>query len=49
MAEVTWPASAVTHAAAADQTGVLAGYTRMEAAVPVDGAKKFVRVSATEN
>jgi autotransporter-associated beta strand protein len=49
MAEVSWPASAVTPAAAADQSGVLAGYTRMEAAVPVDGAKKFVRVSGIEN
>lgn len=49
MAEVSWPASAVTPAAAADQTGVLAGYTRMEAAVPVDGAKKFLRVNGTEN
>jgi autotransporter-associated beta strand protein len=49
MTEVPWPASAVAPAAAADQTGVPADYTRMEAAVPVAGAKKFVRVSGTEN
>ena len=49
MIEVPWPASAVTPAAAADQTGVPADYTRMEATVPVDAARKFLRVSGTEN
>jgi fibronectin-binding autotransporter adhesin len=49
MSEVPWPASAVTPAAAGDQTGVPTDYTRMEAAVPVDGVKKFIRVNATEN
>jgi fibronectin-binding autotransporter adhesin len=49
MTEVPWPASAVVPAAAGDQTGVPTDYTRMEAAVPVDGAKKFLRVSGVEN
>ncbi|MCW1923642.1 autotransporter-associated beta strand repeat-containing protein [Luteolibacter arcticus] len=49
LTEVLWPASGVTPAVATDQNGVPADYTRMEATVPVDGAKKFVRVSGTEN
>ncbi|MCW1887120.1 autotransporter-associated beta strand repeat-containing protein [Luteolibacter flavescens] len=49
MAGASWAASGVTPAAAADQTGVPAGYTRMEAIVPIDGGRKFVRVSGTEN
>jgi autotransporter-associated beta strand protein len=42
-----WGTSAVTPAAATDQAGVPAGYTRMTAVVPVDSAKKFVRVQGT--
>ncbi|WP_341404535.1 beta strand repeat-containing protein [Luteolibacter soli] len=49
MTEVTWPVSGVTPAAAVDQSGVPVDYTRMEATVPVAGARKFVRVSGTEN
>jgi autotransporter-associated beta strand protein len=49
MSEVPWPASGVAPAAAADQTGVPADYTRMEAVIPVAGTKKFVRVSGVEN
>lgn len=44
-----WPASGIAVADAADQTGVPANYTRKEAVVPVDSARKFVRVSATES
>lgn len=49
MTEVSWPASGVTPAGAADQSGVPTDYTRMEAVIPVAGAKKFVRVSGAEN
>ena len=44
-----WPASAITVGDAADQTGVPANYTRKEAVVPVDSARKFVRVNGTES
>jgi fibronectin-binding autotransporter adhesin len=44
-----WPVSAIDPVLAADQGGAPANYDRMEAAVPIDGAKKFVRVSGVED
>lgn len=44
-----WPVSAVIPAAAADQSGVPSGYDRMEAILPIGGARKFVRVSGIED
>ena len=46
--DTAWPASAITVSDAADQTAVPANYTRKEAIVPIDSARKFVRVNATE-
>jgi hypothetical protein len=45
----TWSTAAVTPAAAADQTGVATGYTRMQAVIPVGSGRDFFRVSGTEN
>jgi len=47
--ELAWPASAVPVADAADQGGVPSNYTRKEAQVPIDTARKFVRVNGTES
>ncbi len=45
----SWVPSAVTPANAADQSGLYsADYVRKEATIPVDAAKKFIRVKATE-
>ena len=44
-----WPVSAVIPALAADQSGAPVSYDRMEAIVPISGAKKFVRVSGEED
>lgn len=49
MAETPWPASGVTPAVAADQSGVPADYLRMEATVPINGSAKFLRVSSSED
>ncbi len=49
MAEIPWPASGVVPLAAADQSGVPSDYTRMEATVPIDVARKFLRVGAAED
>jgi hypothetical protein len=47
--DAAWPASTVTVGNAADQTGVPANYTRREAVVPIDSARKFLRVNGTES
>ncbi|MCW1922333.1 autotransporter-associated beta strand repeat-containing protein [Luteolibacter arcticus] len=44
-----WPVSVVVPVIAADQGGVPSSYDRMEATVPIDGARKFVRVSGLED
>lgn len=49
LAETPWPASAIAPANSADQTGLPASYTRKEAAIPVDSARKFLRVQGVEN
>jgi hypothetical protein len=47
--ESPWPASAVVPADAADQTGLYSvDYVRREAVIPIDSARKFARVEATE-
>jgi autotransporter-associated beta strand protein len=46
--ETVWPASAIPVEDAPDQTGVPANYTRKQAVVPIDSARKFVRVNGTE-
>lgn len=44
-----WTASPLTPAAAADQTGAPAGYTRMEVLLPLTGARNFLRINGTAN
>ena len=44
-----WLVSPVIPAPAADQSGVPTGYDRMEAAVPISGGSKFVRVSGSDS
>ena len=49
MIENPWPTSALIPAAATDQRGKFsADYVRMEVTVPINSARKFVRVEATE-
>ncbi len=49
LAENPWPTSGVTPVLSADQTGVPTDYTRKEATVAIDIARKFVRVVGVEN
>jgi autotransporter-associated beta strand protein len=49
LAENPWPASELVPTNSADQTGVSTGYTRKETAIPVDSARKFLRVQGAEN
>ena len=48
LSQGTWSPSPVTPTIDANQTGVPAGYARKMAVVPVDSARKFVRVGAKE-
>lgn len=49
LAENPWPTSGVAPVTAGDQTGVPADYTRKQATIPIDSARKFARVNAVEN
>ncbi|MEO5715438.1 MAG: autotransporter-associated beta strand repeat-containing protein [Luteolibacter sp.] len=49
LAEIPWPTSAVTPVVAGDQTGVPTDYTRKQATIPINSARKFVRVFGVEN
>lgn len=46
---LSWSASSIVPANAADQTNVPSGYVRREATIPVGGAAKFYRVQGIEN
>lgn len=49
LAENPWPTSALVPTNAADQSGLFSSdYVRKEAVIPVDSARKFVRVKASE-
>lgn len=43
-----WSTSAIVPTNAADQTGIAEGFVRRQAIIPIDNAKKFVRVLGTE-
>ncbi|GAA5118230.1 autotransporter-associated beta strand repeat-containing protein [Luteolibacter yonseiensis] len=49
LADNPWSPSAIVPVNSVDQTGLPGGHTRKEAAIPVDGDRKFLRVQGAEN
>lgn len=47
--ENPWLTSEVVPVSAVDQTGVPSDYTRKQATIPIDNARKFIRVNGAEN